>query len=200
MDSIRRIFEESISTKVKILNSSALDELKEMQNQITILIQKGGKIMLCGNGGSAADAQHLAAEMLIRLRPNYNRKGVPAISLAQDSSTMTACSNDFGYVELYRRMVQTLGKSGDCLIALTTSGSSKNIINAMKEAKKMNIKVFGFLGCGGGEALKYCDHAFIVPSNDTGRIQEAHITAGHALMESIEDGLIEQGYLSLQDL
>ena len=128
MDSIRRIFEESISTKVKILNSSALDELKEIQNQITILIQKGGKIMLCGNGGSAADAQHLAAEMLIRLRPNYNRKGVPAISLAQDSSTMTACSNDFGYVELYRRMVQTLGKSGDCLIALTTSGSSKNII------------------------------------------------------------------------
>ena len=93
-------------------------------------------------------------------------------------------------------MLRALGRSGDCLIGITTSGNSKNVILAMKAAKELDIKVFGFLGCG-GEALKYCDEAFIVPSDDTGRIQEAHITAGHALMEYVEDQLIESGYLNL---
>jgi D-sedoheptulose 7-phosphate isomerase len=155
--------------------------------------------MLCGNGGSAADAQHLAAEMLVRLRPMNNREGIAAIALAQDTSTITACGNDFGYEKLYERMVTSLGKEGDCLIGITTSGNSENIILAMKAAKKMNVKVFGFLGCKGGDALKYCDEVFVVPSNDTGRIQEAHITAGHALMEYIEDKLLESGHINLQD-
>ena len=154
--------------------------------------------MLCGNGGSAADAQHLAAEMLIRLRPKYNREGVPAITLAQDTSTITACGNDFGYEKLYERTLRALGTEKDSLIALTTSGNSKNVILAMKAAKELNIKVFGFLGCGGGDALKYCDEAFIVPSDETGRIQEVHITAGHALMEYIEDKLISVGHLNLK--
>jgi D-sedoheptulose 7-phosphate isomerase len=161
-------------------------------------IQNNGKIMLCGNGGSAADAQHLAAELLVRLRPLNNREGVAAITLAQDTSTITACGNDYGYDTLYERTLKSLGREQDCLIGITTSGNSRNIILAMKAAKELNIKVFGFLGCGGGEALNYCDEAFIVPSNDTGRIQEAHITAGHALMEYIEDKLIELGYLNLQ--
>ena len=103
------------------------------------------------------------------------------------------------YYFLYERMVKTLGREGDCLIGITTSGNSKNVILAMKAAQEMGIKVFGFLGCEGGKALKYCDEAFIVPSNDTGRIQEAHITAGHALMEYIEDQLIESDYLHLQE-
>ena len=154
--------------------------------------------MLCGNGGSAADAQHLAAEMLVRLRPDNNREGVPAIALAQDTSTITACGNDLGYDLLYERTLRSLGKEGDCLIGITTSGNSKNVIHAMRAAKELNIKVFGFLGCGGGDALKYCDKAFIVPSDNTGRIQEAHITAGHALMEIIEDRLIELGFLHLE--
>jgi D-sedoheptulose 7-phosphate isomerase len=127
-----------------------------------------------------------------------NREGVAAVSLAQDSSTMTACGNDFGFEKLYERMVTSLGKEGDCLIGITTSGNSENIILAMKAAQDMGIKVFGFLGCKGGEALKYCDEAFVVPSNDTGRIQEAHITAGHALMECVEDQLIESDYLHLE--
>ena len=154
--------------------------------------------MLCGNGGSAADAQHLAAEMLVRLRPMNNREGVAAIALAQDISTITACGNDFGYDVLYERILRSLGKTGDCLIGITTSGNSKNVILAMKAAQDMGIKVFGFLGCKGGEALKYCDKAFVVPSDDTGRIQEAHITAGHALMEHVEDLLIESDYLNLK--
>ena len=197
-NNIKQLFQESINVKRKILKSNELDVLKDMGDELTVSITNGNKIMLCGNGGSAADAQHLAAEMLVRLRPNNNREGVPAIALAQDTSTITACGNDFGYDMLYERVLRSLGKKGDCLIGITTSGNSKNVILAMKAAQEMGIKVFGFLGCTGGEALKYCDEAFIVPSDDTGRIQEAHITAGHALMEYVEDRLIESNYLHLQ--
>ena len=191
------LFENSIAVKRLCLNEG-LECIAMMGEIASKSIQNNGKIMLCGNGGSAADAQHLAAEMLVRLRPNINRDGVPAITLAQDTSTITACGNDFGYDTLYERNLRALGKKEDCLIGITTSGNSKNVILAMKAAKELKIKVFGFLGCGGGKALKYCDEAFIVPSNETGRIQEAHITAGHALMEYIEDNLLTSGHLSLQ--
>ena len=197
MEKCKLLFQESIKVKAEIISSGILESIKVMGIQSALSIQKQNKIMLCGNGGSAADAQHLAAEMLVRLRPNNNRIGIPAIALAQDTSTITACGNDFGYDVLYERVLRALGRSGDCLIGITTSGNSKNVILAMKAAKELNIKVFGFLGCDGGEALKYCDEAFIVPSDDTGRIQEAHITAGHALMEYVEDRLIESGYLHL---
>jgi len=185
---IETLFDNSISVKQACINQG-LECIATMGVQISSSIEKGNKVMLCGNGGSAADAQHLAAEMLVRLRPMNNREGVAAITLAQDTSTITACGNDFGYDVLYERVLRALGRSGDCLIGITTSGNSKNVILAMKAAKELNIKVFGFLGCDGGEALKYCDEAFIVPSDDTGRIQEAHITAGHALMEYVEDRL-----------
>jgi len=197
IDQIARLFEDSISIKQECVKQG-FQQLVNMGNTITRAIQSGNKIMLCGNGGSASDAQHLAAEMLIRLRSNNNREGVPAIALAQDTSTLTACGNDFGYDVLYERMVATLGNAGDCFIGVTTSGNSENIIRAMRVANKMDIKVFGFLGSRGGKALKYCDEAFLVPSDITGRIQESHITAGHALMEYIEDKLIETNYLHLQ--
>jgi D-sedoheptulose 7-phosphate isomerase len=195
---IKQLFNQSIKTKQDCIKQG-FQSLYAMGEQITQLVQSGGKIMLCGNGGSAADAQHLAAEMLIRLRPNNNREGIATITLAQDTSSITACGNDFGYHLLYERLVKTLGKEGDCLIAITTSGNSENITLAMKAAQEMGIKVFGFLGSGGGMALKYCDEKFIVPSNDTGRIQEAHITAGHALMEYIEDKLLDLDHIHLQD-
>ena len=197
INKIESLFMDSITTKQECINQG-LECIPKMGDDISECVEQGNKILLCGNGGSAADAQHLAAEMLIRLRPMNNREGVAAISLAQDTSTITACGNDFGYDVLYERVLRALGRSGDCLIGITTSGNSKNVILAMKAAKELNIKVFGFLGCGGGEALKYCDEAVIVPSDDTGRIQEAHITAGHALMEYIEDRLIESNYLHLQ--
>ena len=196
-EKIEQLFKQSILTKQNCIEQG-FQSLYKIGDSITQSIQNGGKIMLCGNGGSAADAQHLAAEMLVRLRPMNNREGVAAMTLAQDTSTITACGNDFGYEILYERVLRSLGKKGDCLIGITTSGNSKNVILAMKAAQEMGIKVFGFLGCKGGEALKYCDEAFIVPSEDTGRIQEAHITAGHALMEYIEDRLIESNYLHLQ--
>ena len=195
ISNIEKVFAESI--KVKEACIKELDALEMMAKEICASLVSGKKIMLCGNGGSAADAQHLAAEMLIRLRSSNNREAVPAIALAQDTSTITACGNDFGYEQLYMRMVSALGNEEDCLIGITTSGNSENIIKAMKLARHKKIKVFGFLGAGGGAALKYCDIAFVVPSSVTGRVQEAHITAGHALMESIEDGLLEVGYLNI---
>ena len=199
INKIKQLFHESIKLKQNIVESEILHSISSMGEIATKSIQNGDKLMLCGNGGSAADAQHLAAEMLVRLRPKNNRQGIPAIALAQDTSTITACGNDFGYDSLYERMVTSLGKEGDCLIGISTSGNSENILLAMRAAKKMNIKVFGFLGSGGGKAMDLCDEAFVVPSDNTGRIQESHITAGHALMEYIEDNLLESGYLQLQD-
>ena len=197
MNKIKELFKESIRVKGLILDSDVLDQLEKMGDEVVNSIQKGSKIMLCGNGGSAADAQHLAAELLIRLRPENNRKGLPAIALSQDVSTITACGNDFGFDYLYERLIDALANPGDILIAITTSGNSLNVIKAMKLARKKGVKVFGFLGSGGGKALKICDEAFVVPSNDTGRIQESHITAGHALMEYVEDKLLAVGYLEL---
>jgi D-sedoheptulose 7-phosphate isomerase len=199
MKKINQLFQDSIDVKKKCLDNG-LRCISDMGDEIALAIQNGNKILLCGNGGSAADAQHLAAEMLIRLRPKNNREGVPAITLAQDTSTITACGNDLGYDKLYERVLASIGKKGDCLIAITTSGNSTNVINAMRLAKDMDIKVFGFLGAGGGMALEYCDDAFVVPSSDTGRIQESHITAGHALMEHIEDRLLDVQFLHLRDL
>jgi len=198
VEKIEQLFQESINVKTQVLDSGIVKNLVSMGLLSVKAIQEGNKLMLCGNGGSAADAQHLAAEMLVRLRPNNNREGIPAIALAQDTSTITACGNDFGYDHLFERLVKTLGHEGDVLIAITTSGNSKNIIAAMRAAKKLGIFVFGFLGSKGGEALKYCDEAFVVPSNNTGRIQESHITAGHALMELIEDELLDSGFLNLE--
>lgn len=195
---LQKIFSDSIKTKEKILESGHFEVLAVMGDKITESIMSGGKIMLCGNGGSAADAQHLAAEMLVRLRPNNNREGVPALALTQDTSTITACGNDFGYDKLFERMVRTIGRDGDVLLGITTSGNSENVNLALKAAKELNIMTIGFLGGTGGDALPLCDEAFIVPSMETGRIQESHITAGHALMEYIEDRLIEEGFLHLQ--
>ncbi|MDC1450360.1 SIS domain-containing protein [Candidatus Thioglobus sp.] len=197
MNKIAKLFEESIAIKQKCIQEG-FESIERMGDLISQSIINGNKLMLCGNGGSAADAQHLAAEMLVRLRPKNNREGIPAMALAQDTSTITACGNDFGYDSLYERMITSLGKDGDCFIGITTSGASKNVLRAMEAAKMMNIKVFGFLGSGGGRALELCDEAFVVPSENTGRIQEAHITAGHALMEIIEDMLIKKEHIHLK--
>ena len=198
LKNIETLFLESIKVKNSIVNDGHLKVLAVMGDIMVDALLRGNKLMLCGNGGSAADAQHLAAEMLVRLRPDNNREGIPAIALAQDTSTITACGNDFGYDVLYERMVHSLGKAGDILLGITTSGNSENVIRAMKAAIEANITVFGFLGAGGGEAIKLCNEAFIVPSDNTGRIQESHITAGHALMEYVEDKLLEKNYLHLE--
>lgn len=194
-DRTRALFQQSIEVKTAILEGDHIANLVRMSEVIADAIAAGGKLLFCGNGGSAADAQHLAAELLVRLRPHVNRDGIPALALAMESSTMTACGNDYSFDALYERMVNTLGNKGDVLLGITTSGKSPNVIRALKAAKAKGMHAMGFLGCGGGPALADCDLAFVAPSTATGRIQEAHITAGHALMELVEDRLLLLGHV-----
>jgi D-sedoheptulose 7-phosphate isomerase len=158
-------------------------------------IENGNKILLCGNGGSAADAQHLAAELLIRLRPNLTRQTLPAIALAMDTSTLTACGNDLGFDVIFERMVEALGKPGDVLIGITTSGKSPNVNKALIKAKELGITTVGFLGKNGGPAQEFCEYTFNAQTEVTARIQELHITAGHIVMELVEEHLIDKGLI-----
>ena len=187
--SVRGMFRRSMELKQKLIDSHA-DRVVEMADLCIDSLCKGGKLLLCGNGGSAADAQHLAAELLVRLRPDVNREGVPAIALAMDASSMTACGNDYSFEVFFERMTRALGRPGDVLIGITTSGKSPNVIKAMQAARQIGMKTVGLLGGTGGAALAECDLALVVPCTETGRIQEGHIAIGHALMELIEDGLI----------
>jgi len=195
---IKIAIEESVKVKELVLRQELYKILNEIGDSIVESILRGGKVLLCGNGGSAADAQHLTAEFLVRLTSEVNREGIPAISLLQDSSTFTAAINDFNPNELFKRNLETLSKPEDILLAISTSGNSENIVKVLETAKKIKIKTIGFLGSEGGESLKHCDLAFIVPSNKTARIQEVHITAGHAVIEYVEARLIEEGFLSLK--
>ena len=192
---VKLTFQESISVKEQIIDNKSYEILVEAGDIISNSISNGGKLLLCGNGGSAADAKHLAAEFLIRLTSDVNRESIPALSLAQDTSTLTACINDYGADDVFKRVFSALSSKGDILLVITTSGNSKNIIETLKMAKSKGIYSIGFLGNDGGKALTFCDSAFIVPSKITARIQESHITAGHALLQYVEDSLIEDGWL-----
>ena len=192
---VKQTFEDSISVKQEIIDNESYKVLVDAGDVIANSISNGGKLLLCGNGGSAADAQHLAAEFLVRLTSEVNRESIPALSLAQDTSTLTACINDYGSDDIFKRVFSGLSSKGDTLLAITTSGNSRNIIETLKLAKERGIYSIGFLGNEGGEALQYCDSAFVVPGRVTARIQESHITAGHALLQYIEDLLLESGWL-----
>ena len=196
-DRVKQTFQDSIDVKQQIIDDGSYEILIEAGDIIANSISKGGKLLLCGNGGSAADAQHLAAEFLIRLTSDVNRESIPALSLAQDTSTLTACINDYGSDDVFKRVFSALSAKGDILLVITTSGNSKNIIETLKLAKERGIYSLGFLGNDGGKALSYCDSAFIVPSKITARIQESHITAGHALLQYVEDSLLENGWLHI---
>jgi len=195
---VKKAIQESVEVKELVLKEELDKILIKIGDLIVKSILQGGKVLICGNGGSAADAQHLTAEFLVRLTSEVNREGIPAISLLQDSSTFTATINDFDPNELFKRNLQTLSKPEDILLAISTSGNSENIVKVLETAKKIKIKTIGFLGSEGGKSLKYCDLAFIVPSNKTARIQEVHITAGHAVIEYVEARLIEEGFLNLK--
>ena len=150
----------------------------------------GGKLMFCGNGGSAADCQHLATEMLIRLRPSVERASLPALALTLDPAMLTAAGNDYGYDRVFERPLRGLGRAGDVLFGITTSGRSPNVVNALKAAREMGIVTVGLLGGVGEPALNWCDHVLLVPDKETARIQECHIALGHAVMELLEDRLV----------
>jgi D-sedoheptulose 7-phosphate isomerase len=150
----------------------------------------GGKLFFCGNGGSAADSQHLATEWLVRLRSKVERPSWPAIALTLDPTALTAGGNDYGFDEVFARPLSGLGRAGDVLFGITTSGRSPNVLRALETARGMAIVTVGLLGGDGGPAKALCDHPLIVPSTVTARIQEAHITLGHVVLELLEDRLV----------
>ena len=182
--------EENINIHQDILKMSS--DITEVINTIGKKLKKGGKILFCGNGGSAADAQHLAAEFIIRLRPHVNRNPIPAITLAQDTSTLTACGNDYSFDDIFLRPFKALVKKDDILLCISTSGNSKNILKVLKEAKKSKIYSVCFLGKGGGKAKKLSKKSLIILSNNTARIQECHIFLGHFILEKVEDLVISK--------
>lgn len=163
-----------------------LQAIVSVAEQMTAALRRGNKIMICGNGGSAADSQHIAAELVGRFEIK-NRKGLPAIALTVDTSNLTAISNDFGYEHVFARQVSALGREGDVLVGLSTSGHSTNVIEAFLTARQMQIQTIALLGGNGGECKEYADYSIIIPSKSSARIQELHITIGHILC-----GIIDQ--------
>jgi D-sedoheptulose 7-phosphate isomerase len=147
-------------------------------------LKAGGKIIFFGNGGSAADAQHLAAELVVRYRTN--RKALAALALTTDTSILTACANDFTFDDIYVRQIEALARPGDVAIGISTSGKSPNVLKALRTAKEMGVYTVGFTGRDGGDMPGVCDVALIVPSDVTARIQEMHILIGHTLCDVIE--------------
>ncbi len=152
-------------------------------------LRAGHKLFFCGNGGSAADSQHLATELLIRLRGTVSRNSWPAIALTLDPAALTAAGNDFGFEEVFARPLSGLGVAGDVLFGITTSGRSGSVLRALEVARSMAISTVGLLGGDGGAALALCDQAIIIPDDDTMRIQECHIAVGHIILELLEDRL-----------
>jgi D-sedoheptulose 7-phosphate isomerase len=169
--------------KMKDLDSLMTDVIK----YCVTTISDGGKILLCGNGGSASDCQHIAAELTGRFLKE--RRPLPAIALTTDTSALTAIANDYGYAQVFSRQLEALANKGDTLIAISTSGNSENVIGAVNLAKTQALRVIGLLGRDGGRLKELCDISIVVPSDSTPRIQEAHILIGHTICEGIETAL-----------
>ncbi len=180
---LKRSLEEHVETIQSLLDSK-LDEIEQTGRVICRTLAAGNKILLCGNGGSAADAQHIAAELVGRYE--QQRRAFPAIALTTDTSALTALSNDFGYEEVFARQVLGLAREGDLLIAISTSGKSPNIVKAVTEAKRIGCQTLALTGCSGEPLASLCDSALVVPSERTSRVQEAHITIGHLWCEMVD--------------
>jgi len=184
---MKSIILKHINEHISILNSFDEDMIKEISFISSVFcnaIKKNKTIFWCGNGGSASDSQHLAAELIGRF--DKNRRPFRSISLTADSSVLTCISNDFGFDNVFSRQVEGLSKSGDIIVGISTSGLSKNVINALKSAKQKNMTTVGFLGKGGGNQKKYCDYSIVIDSLNTARIQECHIMLGHIICDLIE--------------
>ena len=179
---------DSVKVFNKILkNDLIIEEIHKIANALQEVSLKGGNIFFAGNGGSAADSQHLAAELVGKF--NFNRKAIKAQALTTDTSILTAIGNDYTFEDVFTRQIEALGNEGDALVSMSTSGNSKNIINLIKESKKRKILTIGLTGENNSEMSKLCDHLIQVPSKNTARIQEAHILIGHIICGSIEEGL-----------
>ena len=186
MDKIKKIIKSSIDTKQSVLQNEGL--LKTIDASVDVIVnafRNGNRVYFCGNGGSAADAQHLAAEFSGRFYTN--RKALPAEALHCNTSYLTAVANDYSFDEIYSRLIDGIGEGGDVLVGLSTSGTSANIIKAFETAKKKEMITIGFTGKSGGNLKPLCDHLINIPSTDTPRIQESHIMVGHIICQLVEE-------------
>ncbi|MEO6819524.1 MAG: D-sedoheptulose 7-phosphate isomerase [Ginsengibacter sp.] len=186
MEKLKNIIQASIDVKTKILaDDKILQTVQDCVNVMVNAFEKGNKVLFCGNGGSASDAQHLAAELTGRFYTD--RDALPAEALHCNTSYLTAVANDYSYDVIYSRMIKGIGNPGDVLVGLSTSGNSKNILKAFEMAKEKGMITIGFTGSNGGKLKDLSDHLINVPSDDTPRIQESHIMLGHIMCEFVEE-------------
>ena len=187
---INSVIDEQINNLKQLKEENYADDLIAIVEAITNSLKNGGKVLIAGNGGSAADSQHIAAELVGRFAKE--RKGLPAIALTTDSSNLTSIANDYSYDEVFRRQVEALGNKGDIFIGISTSGNSRNVIEAVNEAKKKGVITIGLLGKDGGKLKALCDYNITFPYKETARIQEHHIMTYHLMCEFIENIMMEQ--------
>jgi D-sedoheptulose 7-phosphate isomerase len=183
----------SYEVKKSILeNEKLINEILEIGNLLVEVYKKGNKLLIAGNGGSAADAQHIAGELVSKFY--FDRPALPAIALTTDTSIITAIGNDYGYEKLFSRQIEANGIKGDAFLGISTSGNSKNIIEGLKVAKEKGLFTIGLTGESGGKMKDLCDYCICVPSNETPRIQEAHILIGHILCSIVEEAIFGKGF------
>lgn len=188
-EKVRAMADESLDAKRRFFEESSQD-VALAARVIIHSMRAGGKLLIFGNGGSAADAQHIAAELAFRM--GREREALPALALTTDTSLLTAISNDRSFDFIFARQIQAIGRRGDIALAISTSGNSPNVIEAVKQAREMEIKTIGLLGAGGGKLATLVDLPLIVPHRETPRIQEVHIAASHIICQLIEDELCPQ--------
>jgi len=181
------VSEKYIEEHIAICKQLSAKDIDKFAKNIIPVLKAGNKLLICGNGGSAADAQHFAAELVGRYKTERN--GLPAIALTTDTSVLTAIANDYGYERVFSRQVEALGAKGDLLFLISTSGNSPNLLKAAEKAKTIGIRTIGLLGRGGGKLKNMCDLVFVVPSDNTPRIQEIHSLLIHIICEVVDDGL-----------
>jgi D-sedoheptulose 7-phosphate isomerase len=187
-DSIIHAIQESIDVKSRVLET-LLPAIESAGKLCVSVLNSGGILYFCGNGGSSCDASHIAAELVVRYKGGNERRAIPAIALNSDQAVLTACSNDYGYEQLFKRQIEAFGRKGDLFVGITTSGNSQNIILALEEASKIGMKSLLLLGGDGGKIKGKATEEIIVPSKVTARIQESHILIGHILCSIIEKEL-----------
>ncbi|WP_455212043.1 D-sedoheptulose 7-phosphate isomerase [Kaarinaea lacus] len=185
LNEIKAQLRASCDIKQQLLNDDGfLQIIEDVANSCITAFRDGNKVMLAGNGGSASDALHLAAEFVGRYE--QDRSGIPALALSANSSTLTAVANDYGYEAVFQRQVQALGREGDVFFGLSTSGRSPNVVAAIQECKRLGIITVGMTGTTGGDMVELCDYCICIPSDNTARIQESHITIGHIICSMVE--------------
>jgi len=189
MERVKQFLKTSGDLKYQVAETLS-EEILHAACSIRDCLSAGGKLLLMGNGGSAADSQHIAAELIGRFKKE--RKAIPALALTVDSSSLTALGNDYGFEFIFSRQIEALANPNDAVIGISTSGNSKNIIRALNLAREIGAKTIGLMGNNGGKMKDCVDIGIIVPSNDTARIQEVHITIGHIICEIIEQDLIHE--------